>query len=126
MIRGIAQGDVAVLVVPANKGGFEYSILRGNHRKGIPKGESRVQAEMCHAMGVEQMIVCINKMDDRSVKWSEERFKEIKEEIGKILTKIGYISCCSCYVQSIGIISLSITQLQNEEDSIYSDQRMAW
>ena len=91
MIRGIAEGDVAVLVVPADKGGYEASIQRGNHRMGILKGESRVQSEICHAMGVEQMIVCINKMDDRSVNWSEERFKEIKAEIGEILTKIGYI-----------------------------------
>ena len=91
MIRGIAQGDVAVLVVPANNGGYECSIQKGNHKKGCFKGETRVQAEICHAMGVEQIIVCINKMDDRSVKWSEERYNQIKEEMEKILKKIGYI-----------------------------------
>merc|ERR1719516_682771 len=36
------------------------------------------------------MIVCINKMDDKSVKYSQSRYNEIKEEFGKFLTKVGY------------------------------------
>ena len=39
-------------------------------------------------MGVRRLIVCINKMD--TVNWSEIRFNEIKEELSKKLSKIGY------------------------------------
>lgn len=92
MIRAMAQGDVALLVVPADKGGYECSIERGSHKKGILRGETRVQAKLCYAMGVEQMIVCINKMDHESVNYSEERFNQIKQDVQKILMKIGYDS----------------------------------
>jgi len=34
--------------------------------------------------------VCINKMDDKSVKYEEKRYMEIKDELTKFLTKCGY------------------------------------
>jgi elongation factor 1-alpha len=36
------------------------------------------------------MIVVVNKMDDKSVNWSEARFTEIKNEVSNFLKKIGY------------------------------------
>ena len=36
------------------------------------------------------MIVCVNKMDEKTVKWSEERFIEIKKEMSDYLKSIGY------------------------------------
>jgi elongation factor 1-alpha len=36
------------------------------------------------------MIVCINKIDDKSVNYSEERIQEIIKETGNFLKKIGY------------------------------------
>jgi elongation factor 1-alpha len=36
------------------------------------------------------MIVLINKMDDKSVNWSESRYNEIKNEVSQFLKKIGY------------------------------------
>jgi len=41
-------------------------------------------------MGVKQMIVCINKMDDKSVEYKEGRYNEIMEELKKFLAKCGY------------------------------------
>eukprot|EP01083_Nonionella_stella_P246075 854767_1 len=90
MISGASQADVALLMVPANKGGFEKSIAKGNHRKGEIQGQTRQHARLCHLLGIEQLIVGINKMDDKSVNWSEDRYKEIKSEVDKMLTKIGY------------------------------------
>ncbi len=92
MISGASQADVALLMVPANKGyyGFETSIAKGNHKKGQIQGQTRQHARLCHLLGIEQMIVGINKMDDKSVNWSQDRYNEIKGEVGKMLTKIGY------------------------------------
>merc|ERR1719299_205328 len=90
MISGAAQADVALLMVPANAGGFETSIARGNHKKGEVQGQTRQHARLCHLLGIEQLIVGINKMDDKSVAYSEERYNEIKSEVEKMLTKIGY------------------------------------
>jgi len=36
------------------------------------------------------MIVCINKMDDKSVNYSQARYEEIMEEVSKFLKKVGY------------------------------------
>jgi elongation factor 1-alpha len=90
MISGASQADVALLMVPANKGGFETSIARGNHKKGEIQGQTRQHARLCHLLGIEQLIVGVNKMDEKTVNWAEKRFNEIKTEVDKMLTKIGY------------------------------------
>jgi len=90
MISGAAQADVALLMVPSNKGGFETSIAKGNHKKGEVQGQTRQHARLCHLLGIEQVICGINKMDSKSVMWSEDRYNEIKGEVDKMLTKIGY------------------------------------
>jgi len=90
MISGAAQADVALLMVPSNKGGFETSIAKGNHKKGEVQGQTRQHARLCHLIGIEQMIVAVNKMDDKSVGYAQDRFQEISGEVDKMLTKIGY------------------------------------
>merc|ERR1712165_516723 len=86
MISGASQADVALLMVPANKGGFETSIAKGNHKKGEIQGQTRQHARLLHLLGVEQLIVGVNKMDEKSVAWSKDRFDEIKGEVDKMLT----------------------------------------
>merc|ERR1739848_513169 len=90
MISGASQADVALLMVPSNKGGFETSIQKGNHKKGEVQGQTRQHARLLHLLGVDQVIVGINKMDDKSVGYKQERYKEIESEVNKMLTKIGF------------------------------------
>jgi len=90
MISGASQADVALLMVPANKGGFETSIQKGNHKKGEVQGQTRQHARLLHLLGVEQVLCGINKMDDKSVGYKQGRYKEIKSEVAKMLTKIGF------------------------------------
>merc|ERR1712187_905375 len=91
MISGASQADVALLMVPANKGGFETSIQKGNHKKGEVQGQTRQHARLLHLLGVEQVIVGVNKMDSTQPQgYSEDRFKEIEREVKKMLTKIGF------------------------------------
>jgi len=45
---------------------------------------------LAFTLGVKQMIVCINKMDDKTTSWSEKRYNEIRDEVSKFLTKCGY------------------------------------
>merc|ERR1719225_2573260 len=78
-------------MVPANKGGFETSIQKGNHKKGEVQGQTRQHARLLHLLGVEQVIVGVNKMDSTQPKpYSEDRYKEINKEVKKMLTKIGF------------------------------------
>jgi elongation factor 1-alpha len=63
----------------------------GEFEAGYAKtGQTREHALLAFTLGVKQMIVCINKMDDKSTNYSEKRYDEIKEEVGKFLSKIGY------------------------------------
>ena len=66
MISGAAQADLAVLVISARKGEFETGFERG--------GQTREHAMLVKTAGVKHLVVLINKMDDPTVKWSEERY----------------------------------------------------
>jgi len=82
MITGASQADAAILFVSAKKGEFEAGIG--------PGGQTREHAFLAFTLGVRQMIVCINKMDDPTVNWSEERYNEIKNEVSRMLRLVGY------------------------------------
>jgi len=82
MITGTSQADVAILVVASGTGEFEAGIAKN--------GQTREHALLAYTLGVRQMIVLVNKMDDKSVNWSEARFNEIKNEVSNFVKKIGY------------------------------------
>jgi elongation factor 1-alpha len=82
MITGASQADVAMLVVSAKKGEFEAGIG--------PGGQTKEHAYLAMTLGVPSMIVSINKMDDESVNYSEDRYNEVKDEVGEFLKSIGF------------------------------------
>jgi len=82
MITGTSQADVAILVIASGEGEFEAGISKN--------GQTREHALLAFTLGVKQMIVVVNKMDDKSVNWSEKRFEEIKKEVSGYLKKVGY------------------------------------
>lgn len=88
MITGSSTADAALILVPAEKGGFETAIAKADHNLGIEEGQTRQHARLLYLLGVEQLIVGVNKMD--SCGWSEERFTEIQEEFAKMLAAIGF------------------------------------
>jgi elongation factor 1-alpha len=88
MISGAGCADVGLLLVPAEMGGFEKAIAKGNHKTGEVQGQTRQHARLLNLLGVNQLIVGINKMD--SCNWSQERFNEISEELQKMITAAGY------------------------------------
>merc|ERR1719204_1840901 len=122
MISGAAQADVALLMVPANAGGFETSIARGNHKKGEVQGQTRQHARLCHLLGIEQLIVGINKMDEKSCNWSEARYTEIKTEVEKMLTKIGYKTKKIPFIPMSGFLGVNLT----EKGNAIRDEKMSW
>jgi elongation factor 1-alpha len=63
----------------------------GEFEAGYAKnGQTREHSLLAYTLGVKQMICCINKMDDKSVNYSETRYEEIKQEMTKFLGKVGY------------------------------------
>jgi elongation factor 1-alpha len=82
MITGTSQADCAILMIASPQGEFEAGISK--------EGQTREHALLAFTLGVKQMIVCCNKMDEKTVNFSEERYNEIKKEVSEFLKKVGY------------------------------------
>jgi len=82
MITGASQADAAVLVVSARKGEFEAGMS--------PEGQTREHVILAKTMGIEQLIVAINKMDATEPPYSQERYKQIVDVLSKFLKGLGY------------------------------------
>src|SRR6266571_4417707 len=80
MITGASEADVAILVVSLKPGETEAATE--------PGGQAREHAFLARTLGVGQMVVALNKMDD--VGYAEARYKEVKEIVEKMLKLVGY------------------------------------
>jgi elongation factor 1-alpha len=75
MITGTSQADAAVLVVAAPEGVM---------------AQTKEHVFLAKTLGVNQIIIDVNKMDATKPEWSEPRFNEVKAEVGKLLKMVGY------------------------------------
>jgi len=82
MIGGAAQADVAILVISARRGEFETGFEKG--------GQTREHARLVKTIGVKYLVVVINKMDDPTVQWAQDRFAECVEKLTPFLKSTGY------------------------------------
>jgi len=73
MITGASQADSAVLVVAANDG-----IM----------AQTKEHVFLCRTLGVQQVIVAVNKMDMKD--YSEDVFNKIKADVEALLKTVGY------------------------------------
>lgn len=84
-LSGSSQADVALLLVPADSGFI--SAVQKKSDSDVP-GQTRQHARLLNLLGVKQLIVAVNKMD--SCDYSEERFKEVSEEMKRVLIQTGW------------------------------------
>ena len=80
MITGASEADCAVLVLSAKEGETDTAVA--------PGGQAREHAFLLKTLGVNQIIVAVNKMDDS--KYSEDAFKSAKEKAEKLVKSVGY------------------------------------
>ena len=73
MITGASQADAAVLVISAKDG---------------IQPQTKEHAFLAKVLGINQLIVNINKMD--AVDYKEDRYKEVKAEVEKLLKSMGW------------------------------------
>nr|XP_009930283.1 PREDICTED: HBS1-like protein [Opisthocomus hoazin] len=93
MITGAAQADVAILVVDASRGEFEAGFETG--------GQTREHGLLVRSLGVTQLAVAVNKMDQ--VNWQQERFQEITSKLGQFLKQAGFKESDVGYVPTSGL-----------------------
>uniref|UniRef100_UPI00398E33AB HBS1-like protein isoform X1 n=1 Tax=Pristiophorus japonicus TaxID=55135 RepID=UPI00398E33AB len=99
MITGAAQADVAILVVDASRGEFEAGFEAG--------GQTREHALLVRSLGVTQLAVAVNKMDQ--VNWQPERFKEISNKLGHFLKQAGFKDSDVAYIPTTGLNGENLT-----------------
>lgn len=93
MITGTSQADAAVLVISAGTGEFEAGISA--------IGQTREHALLAKTLGVDQIIVAVNKMD--LAEYKQERYEEIKSEMERNLKLFGFDTNKILYVPVSGI-----------------------
>uniref|UniRef100_A0A3P8UUD4 HBS1-like protein n=1 Tax=Cynoglossus semilaevis TaxID=244447 RepID=A0A3P8UUD4_CYNSE len=99
MITGAAQADVAVLVVDASRGEFEAGFEAG--------GQTREHALLVRSLGVTQLAVAVNKMDQ--VNWQQDRFQEITTKLGHFLKQAGFKESDVFYIPTSGLSGENLT-----------------
>ena len=82
MIAGAGNADVGILVVAAGVGEFEAGWEEG--------GQTREHILLARGLGVNQLIVAVNKMDYSGEMWDEERFLSIRSTLLPFIVKAGF------------------------------------
>lgn len=80
MIRGAAQADAGVLVIDAILGAFEAGFG--------PRGQTREHATLLRSLGVQQLVVVVNKLD--AVDYDQARYEEIVGALRPFLSQCGF------------------------------------
>ncbi|KAJ9474783.1 Elongation factor 1 alpha-like protein [Pseudozyma hubeiensis] len=80
MISGAAQADSALLVVDSIQGAFEAGFG--------PNGQTREHALLVRSLGVQQLVIVVNKLD--AVAYSQDRYDEIVGKVRPFLTSCGF------------------------------------
>ena len=75
MITGASQADAGVLVVAANDG---------------VAAQTKEHVFLAKTLGVNQMIIAINKMDISGVDYSQDRYEKVKKDVEALLQSVGY------------------------------------
>lgn len=82
MIMGASLADYGALVISAKKGEFEAGFEAD--------GQTREHVQLAKSLGIFKLVVVVNKMDEPSVKWSQERFTDIVTALRPFLASSGY------------------------------------
>ena len=91
MISGASQADFAVLVIDSSTNSFESGL----------RGQTKEHALLVRSMGVQKIIVAVNKMD--MCNWSQERFTEIQQQMTAFLTQANFASKNINFVPCAGL-----------------------
>lgn len=93
MIMGAALADVAGLVISARKGEFEAGFEKD--------GQTREHAQLAKSLGVQRLVVIVNKMDDCN--WKKQRYDEIMKGLIPFLANTGYTEKDLTFVPIAGL-----------------------
>lgn len=105
MISGASQADCALLVVDAATGEFEAGFERG--------GQTREHVLLVRSLGVSQVIVAVNKLDQ--VGWTRVRYDEIESTLRPFLMQSGVSPSKTSFVPLSAILGVNLIGREGED-----------
>jgi elongation factor 1 alpha-like protein len=105
MITGVAQADLAVLVVDSGTDAFESGFNLD--------GQTKEHTILARSLGINKMLVCVNKMDQ--VGWNEHRFHEIETMMNEFLKMGGWDPKNVVYVPCSGLSGINVSKKATEQ-----------
>jgi elongation factor 1-alpha len=82
------------LIVSASSDEFEVGVSKN--------GQTFEHIQLAYTLGIEQIIIAVNKMDATEPPYSEKRFDQIKAEIFNYIQQIGYHSLTIVFIPISG------------------------
>lgn len=98
MISGASQADFPVLVIDAGTNSFESGL----------KGQTKEHIMIARSMGMQHIIVAVNKMD--TVGWSKSRFDEIAKRMTAFLTEASFLEKRITFIPLAGLTGENIVK----------------
>ena len=86
------QADCGVLIIASGTGEFEAGISKN--------GQTREHALLTYTLGVNQLIVAVNKMDSTEPPYSQARCEEIQNKVSGFIKKVGYNPVQPCSIRA--------------------------
>ncbi|KAH9921272.1 P-loop containing nucleoside triphosphate hydrolase protein [Amylocystis lapponica] len=105
MISGASQADSALLVVDAATGEFEAGFERG--------GQTREHLLLVRSLGVSQVIVAVNKLDQ--VQWEQSRYEEICSLLRPFLVQSGFAPSKAKFIPVGAMGGINLTSREGPE-----------
>ncbi len=106
MITGTSQADAAVLVISTKTGEFEVAVG--------PGGQAREHAFLARTLGVAQLLVAMNKIDDATVNYSKERIDACQKEIEGLLKVVGFDTSKISFIPVSGWLGDNLVKLSEK------------
>ncbi|OXB71381.1 UNVERIFIED_CONTAM: hypothetical protein H355_011884 [Colinus virginianus] len=119
MIEGAAQADIGVLIISARKGEFETGFEKG--------GQTREHALLAKTLGVNQLVVAVNKMDDPTCEWSRTRFEEVERKLTPFLKSCGFNPAKDItFIPISGLFGQNLKEHVSRPGTKAYDRKAAW
>jgi peptide chain release factor subunit 3 len=75
---------------------------------------------LARTLGVERLVVLINKMDDPTVKWAEARYKQCVDKLAPFLKGCGFSPKSISFVPCSGITGANLIEKSSKEVGVPS------
>jgi len=102
MIMGATLADFGGLVISARRGEFEAGFDQD--------GQTREHIWLARSLGIDKLVIVVNKMDEATVSWKKQRWDQIRESLGPFLTQCGYKESDIFWVPISGLTGHNIVE----------------